>query len=626
MFKWAKWIWYSDKSEENSFGEFYGTFAKSAHPVCKISCDGDYTLYVNGKYVSSNQYGDFEHYKSVDTIDLAPYISEEENKLAIVVWHFGKNTQRYKKYNAGLICEITDGDTSLFYTSEETLCRQSPTYVTGFKREISSQLGFSVAYNGTKEDSWRTGDGRNMKKAYPVDKKCTFVPRPSKKLSLGEPVFAKEISPGLYDLGREYVGLLTVTLDCKNDTDVNIAYGETLKNGQVKRIIHNRSFSLDYVARKGESAYTEYMLRLACRYLQVSAPDSFTVKRIGIIPQYYEVKEKECALTGTDKDIYDICVNTLKLCMMEHYVDCPWREQCLYAFDSRNQMLSGYYAFEGGNFDYAKSNLLLMSKDKRRDKLLSICYPCGVDLTIPSFSLYYLLSVLEYIIHSGDTEIIKDVDTKLNEILSVFLNNRQGSLVCRLGGENHWNFYDWSPYADGSLGHDEGAKPDATINILTLYGLKCYKKICELCTLPFTYSQSITELECSIRESFFDRKSGLYLTEERGVATELVNSLAIVAGLTTQREAQRICAKLVNKELIPCSLSMKCFLYDALILTDKDRYKDFILDSIRQDYTPMIETGTVWETKDGEDAFDGAGSLCHGWSATPVYYLSILKN
>ena len=34
--------------------------------------------------------------------------------------------------------------------------------------------------------------------------------------------------------------------------------------------------------------------------------------------------------------------------MMEHYVDTPWREQCLYAFDARNQMLCGYYAFENG--------------------------------------------------------------------------------------------------------------------------------------------------------------------------------------------------------------------------------------------------------------------------------------
>ena len=35
----------------------------------------------------------------------------------------------------------------------------------------------------------------------------------------------------------------------------------------------------------------------------------------------------------------------------------------------------------------------------------------------------------------------------------------------------------------------------------------------------------------------------------------------------------------------------------------------------------MIDYGsdTVWETLDGAKAFGNAGSLCHGWSAVPVY-------
>jgi hypothetical protein len=29
---------------------------------------------------------------------------------------------------------------------------------------------------------------------------------------------------------------------------------------------------------------------------------------------------------------------------------------------------------------------------------------------------------------------------------------------------------------------------------------------------------------------------------------------------------------------------------------------------------------TFWETALGDNDFDGAGSLCHGWSALPIYY------
>ena len=40
----------------------------------------------------------------------------------------------------------------------------------------------------------------------------------------------------------------------------------------------------------------------------------------------------------------------------------------------------------------------------------------------------------------------------------------------------------------------------------------------------------------------------------------------------------------------------------------------------------MLDAGatTFWETEKGATDFDGAGSLCHGWSALPIYYLNVL--
>ena len=626
MFKEAKWIWYDKIGTQNSFGEFYGSFSAKGNALCKISCDGDYTLFINGQVASSNQYGDFEHYKSVDEIDITPFLSEGENHIGILVWHFGKDSQRYKKYTPGVICEVCTEDGVVFATSENTLCRQSKAYLSGFERLISSQLGFSYSYNATKEDLWALGKGENMEKAYPVDKKCAFVPRPNKKLCYSELVEAKETYPQLYDLGREIVGLLSFEIEADEGTLFNVAYGEWEENGEIRSQMWDRNFSIDYVATQGKNTFTHHMLRFACRYLKVTSDKPVKINYIGIIPQFYPVTPKECTLEGKDKEIYDICLNTLKLSMMEHYVDCPWREQCLYAFDSRNQMLSGYYAFEGGNLDYVKSNLLLISKDRRSDGLLSICSPSGVDLTIPSFSLYYLISVKEYIEHSGDTKITEQVGDKLKEILNTFLQNTKDGLVYKHTGNCHWNFYDWSPHADGSLWNSEASVPNALITALTILGLKSYREICKLCTLPFEFSQNLEEISKRAKEEFFDFQSGLFLTEKGGHPTELVNALSVVAGLATQAESEKIAEYLSKKELISCSLSMKCFVYDALILTDKEKYKDFILNDIRANYSPMIATGTVWETVDGKDAFDGAGSLCHGWSSTPIYYYNILNS
>ena len=43
-------------------------------------------------------------------------------------------------------------------------------------------------------------------------------------------------------------------------------------------------------------------------------------------------------------------------------------------------------------------------------------------------------------------------------------------------------------------------------------------------------------------------------------------------------------------------------------------------------YLPLLDTGatSLWETAEGGDAFDEAGSLCHAWSSITPYYTGSL--
>ena len=61
-------------------------------------------------------------------------------------------------------------------------------------------------------------------------------------------------------------------------------------------------------------------------------------------------------------------------------------------------------------------------------------------------------------------------------------------------------------------------------------------------------------------------------------------------------------------------------------LIDKEKYKDYILSDIDTRCKMMLDEGatTFWETELGANDFEGAGSLCHGWSAMPIYYYNIL--
>ena len=77
---------------------------------------------------------------------------------------------------------------------------------------------------------------------------------------------------------------------------------------------------------------------------------------------------------------------------------------------------------------------------------------------------------------------------------------------------------------------------------------------------------------------------------------------------------------------VAASLSTKAFVYDALLKVGG--YEQYIIDDIKRVYGKMLDAGatTVWETEQGAADFGGAGSLCHGWSAVPIYYFcKILK-
>ena len=137
-------------------------------------------------------------------------------------------------------------------------------------------------------------------------------------------------------------------------------------------------------------------------------------------------------------------------------------------------------------------------------------------------------------------------------------------------------------------------------------------------------------LNNKINEVFFDNESGLYFDDTaKKTKSELVNSLAILSGAATGERAEKVAYVLAGENVLTgITLSMACFKYDSLLKVDRDKYRDCVINNIESRYKPMLEAGATsfWETEKGEADFGNAGSLCHGWSAMPVYYFNILAD
>ena len=629
----AKWIWADEAPSADEYAEFYSPFYYECGEVkLSVSADSNYAVYINGVLAAFGQYADFPYDKIYDTVDVSSFCRKGKNHFAVVVWYYGIDTTSvYYPGNAAVMFDLSCGGKSLCVSSEHALSRKSLAYAHHRQKIITGQLGLSFSCDAAKEDCWKIGELNGFTESVLVDQKLPLRSRPCEKLVLEEPIWGvlcKKVSENdlIFDLGVNTVGFLHIDAESDTEQTLLISYGEHLADGVVRRKISNRDFSVEVGVRRGETVYMNPFRRLGCRFLEVQSEFPLEDIRVSVVPTVYPLTEKERPLlTSEQEEIYDICVRTLRLCMHEHYEDCPWREQALYAMDSRNQMLCGYYAFEETRFP--RANLELMSKDNREDELLSICYPIKKDLVIPSFSLHWFTACAEYLRYSGDEAFLREIYPKLESVLSVFLKKMKSEGSVILPFEKCWNFYEWRKGLDG-YGEVDFSDPDLILNGLLSIALQKMAEISDRLGVKHSYGAIAHELNVSIEKTFYDKESRLFRDRNGKVTYSILgNSIAILCGACTGEKAEAICEKMTeDNALTPVSLSMKCFFYDALLKVDFQRYRTFIFDDIEKYYRPMVDygVGTVWETELGESDFNRAGSLCHGWSALPIYYYHIL--
>ena len=626
-----KWIWAAnDTVAKDSYAEFIGKFSTTASDkevTLLIACDSVYNVEINGELAAFGGCADYPHRKMHDTIDVTKYC-KEENDIKITVWYFGAGNSTYKTGERGLAFRIYQGEDTLICSSEEILSRKNINYKNGYEKWITTQMGISYLYDNTVENnlpyekSVLSGflNGHRIKGQDGVWKGEVIAYARGRKncvLNGRVPTTITKIDGG-YRVAweREAVGFLELDFVSPKAQKLTISYGEHLeKDGKVYRKISNRDFSVEFVAKEGENQYRNAFRRLAGRYLDIECETELDIRYIGLNEVVYpQVKKERKFDDPLSQKIYDVCVHTLVCCMHEHYEDCPWREQALYTMDSRNQMLCGYFAFEGT--DFQESNLFLIADGLRHDDILDICYPSEAPYAIPFFSLIFPIQLYEYSLYGHSKMVVDSLIPVARRILEGFEKRiDETGLIPALAG--HWNFYEWTEGSDAINELQGKLQPkhyDLILNCAYVYACDIFEKLTG-------EKKDNSALKSAIKANFYNEEKGLYKLHREGEAlySRLGNSFACLIGL----EGKEFAKKLLSEELIEVSLSMRAFYYDALLEADEN-YKDYILADIKKLYKKMLDAGatTFWETELGWKDFGEAGSLCHGWSALPAYYLT----
>ena len=444
-------------------------------------------------------------------------------------------------------------------------------------------------------------------------------------------------SDGFYlvlDMGREEAGLFDLDIDAPAGLTVDVAWGQHLEDLRVRSYVGGRNFGCRYITRAGRQSFFFPFRRMGGRYMQLhvaASAEPVTLHYAGLRPWEYpvELKGRFSCPDSLHNRIWEVSRRTLELCMHEHYEDTPWREQAFYVADSRNQALCGYYAF--GEYAFPEASFGLYDGAFTSPLFADICAPCDSGLCIPAFALNWPVAIYEEWMYSGSLTLARKAWPRVTAMLEEALSRRVDGLMKTPGELGMWNFYEWSDGMADAISRDKKrdiARFEAPLQLFLLRSLQVSAKLAAALgdeVHAAAYDEAAKALAERVHEAFWQPERGLYATylEDGRLSheAELTQALALYTGIVPPAEEAPLRDRLVKGEgLVPCTLSYSIFKYEA-ILQGGDAYAKAVFDEVAREWGMMLyqDSTSFWETILGQKDFSYGGSLCHGWSAVPLY-------
>ncbi len=693
-----EWIWIDTNNSIDRYVEFrrefhLETLDKAAE--LQISVDTNFAAYINGQFVGTGQFCDFPESKSLSKINIADKLVLGKNVLCILVHYCGQNNFSYIPGQAGLWFLLNIAG-SIFFSDKRTLVRISSSYIQNKQVKLTPQMGFTFEYNAFGNDAWKSLDyichngwepavktGRTEPPVERLLQQCLMKKKTSFNI-ISQGVLKRHLestnktiaelmqhdflstrracelfedstvkvnfsritgADGFYvivDMEREECGFIELELTASEETIIDIAVGEHLADLRVRAAVGGRNFASRYLTATGKQKFTHFTNRYSGRYMQLhftNISSDITLHYAGLIPFEYplDMTGKFLCPDSLFNRIYDVSCRTLHLCIHEHYEDTPWREQALYANDSRNQALTGYYTF--GEYDVPRVSFDMLSTTFKDDGYQELCAPMKFDFTIPSFTMVWFLAIRDHLIFSGDVDAAKKQLPQISKMMDAYSETLVDNLLPSPNGKRFWHFYDWS---NGLSGEGEahpvnggltGQRFDAPLNLFFVMALQAAAEVFEICndkTTAMRYCRQAELTACAVNDKFWVESKKIYQTYigEQAINdhfAELTQALAILANVSAGATTNGLQEKLLQHDnnLVSTTLSQSLYKFEAILLAG-EKFAGSVFEKINNDWGNMLYNGATsfWETEQGQADFDYAGSLCHGWSAIPAYLFS----
>jgi len=399
-----------------------------------------------------------------------------------------------------------------------------------------------------------------------------------------------------------------------------------------------------YIARPGWQRFERFEWA-GLRYAQVTvrnAEHGLRLHHVGSLETRYPAEERG-AFTCSDPlltHLWAVGRYTLGLCMHDGWEDCPGREQRQWLGDATVEFLVGQAAF-GPSVNALNRQFLLQAAESQRPDGLTQMFAPGDHRTnallIPDWTLQWILNAESHWLYTGDEDTIATIFPAIERALAWFERHLDaGGLVADLP---YWHFIDWAAVGRHGLA--------ATLNAVLIGALRAAARLATALESARTARRFAALAErgaAALNARHWDAGRGVYVDcvdprsgRQEPRVSQHANAAMILWDIAPRERWEPMIARITDRarlvftaappvvpsgepfdpetHVVLANTFFSHFVYAALARAGRF---DLALGLIRERYGRMLRRGatTLWES------YDPTASLCHGFSATPVFQLS----
>ncbi len=619
----AKWISVSEGNADvpNTWIAFRKDFNLEKVPDTEkviIAADSKYWLWINGKlavFEGGLKRGPNPSDGYYDEIDIAPFLKSGENKIAVLLWYFGKDGFSHKgSGKAGLFFE-SEGETGL-KSSADWLSKIHPGYGTAGYPVPNYRLSESnIKFDANRDmPGWQTADAAE-KWGFKKSRECGEWGSPPwnghqkrpipmwklRQVRSAEFVRAKgkefDTVTAKLPYNMQMTPIITV-----NDPDGNSLIGIKTDHVKIADIWNVRA---EYVTKKGKQTY-ESLGWMNGHHIILEVPRNVKVERVEYRESGYgtEPSGKFSCDDPFFSAFWEKALRTLYVNMRDNYFDCPERERAQWWGDLVVLMGESFYTYSVSSHALMRKGIRELVSWAKPDGVLFSPIPGNYSSELPGQMLASVgrYGFWNYYMNTGDIDTLKFAYPAVKKYLGLWKLDETGLTAPRKTG---WPWGDWGTSLDKRLIF-------AAWHYIALDSAALMADELGLGEDAKEYRLSMEKLKAGFNKCW---NGAAYRHPEYNDATDdRVQALAVISGIADKSKYESI-FKLFKTQFY-ASPYMEKYVMEALFLMGRGEYA---LERAKKRFANMVENKnytTLFER--WEVGGDLGGSVNHAWSGGPL--------